>query len=97
MGPTAERPQHLAYPPVLNGLGEDAPERSVMHVLSWSSGSVLADAAIGGVTGYFLAPAHKDRIWWSIGGGIATGAAGVAGLLATVAASYARRSLSGRR
>jgi hypothetical protein len=49
LAPTAERPHHFAYPEVLSGLGYSSnPAGSVMHAVSWSTGSVLADAMIGG-------------------------------------------------
>jgi hypothetical protein len=90
--PTPDRPLHLAYPAVLHGLTEDDPARTVMHTLSWSSGSILVDAVIGGVAGYILAPSRSNRLYWAAGGGVATGAAGVCGLFATCVASYVGRS-----
>jgi len=87
----------MSYPAVLHGLGEDTPARSVMHTLSWSSGSVLVDAVIGGVAGYIIAPPRENRLYWAAGGGLVTGVGGVFGLLATAAASYVRRSPAERR
>jgi len=91
--PTAERPLHLSYPGVLNGLGDAAPGASVMHALSWSSGSVLVDAAIGGFAGYAVAPkTEKNSRWmWTAGGAVAAGVAGVFGLLVTVGYGYSLR------
>jgi len=92
LAPTAERPRHLAYNEVFSGLGDsNNPAGSVMHALSWSTGSIFADAIIGGAAGYFLSPSASDRWKWMLGGGVATGAAGALGLLATAGLSYARR------
>jgi len=62
-----------------------------MHAVSWSTGSIVIDTMIGGAAGYALSPSPGDRWKWALGGGAATGLAGVFGLLATAGFSYVRR------
>jgi hypothetical protein len=66
-------------------------EPYVLGAVSQSSGSIIVDAAIGGATGYLLAPT-KARARYAVGGAAATGLGGLLGLLGTVAFIYATKS-----
>jgi hypothetical protein len=58
-------------------------EPYALGALSQSTGSIVVDAAIGGVAGYVLAaPKYKSRA--ALGGAVVTGLGGFLGLLGTV-------------
>ena len=69
-------------------------EPLVLGAISQSTGSILIDSAIGGVTGYLLAP-EKCQARYAVGGAVATGLGGLLGLLGTVAFIYAAKSDKG--
>lgn len=72
-----------AYAPV-PALGSDSIFGTLTGVLSRSTGSVAADALIGALAGYLVAPRADARLAFALGGGVATGAAGVLGLVGTI-------------
>lgn len=58
-------------------------EPLALGALSQSTGSIVIDAAIGGVTGYVLAP-ERAKTTYALGGALATGLGGLLGLVGTV-------------
>ncbi len=70
-------------------------ESIALGALSQSTGSILIDTAIGGAVGYAMAP-KKQKYRYAVGGAVATGLAGVFGLLATAAFALANQR-DGRR
>jgi predicted cation transporter len=66
-------------------------ESLALGILSQSTGSVLIDAAIGGTTGFLLAPRDKKNRY-AVAGAVATGLGGVLGLVGTIAFIWATNS-----
>ena len=58
--------------------------------LTTSTGSPLTDALVGGIVGYLVAP-RSERKAFAVGGAVATGLAGVIGLLGTTFVGFERR------
>jgi hypothetical protein len=76
-------------------LGRERPALgAVFGVASQSSGSVMLDASLGALVGYVGAPSVKGRWKYAAGGAIATGLAGLTGLLCTLGVVYLKRGSS---
>jgi len=71
------------------GLGAPTATELVLGALSGSTGSVLADSALGGGVGYVLAPREK-KLRYAFGTAVASGIGGVVGL--ALAVLYIKRA-----
>ena len=58
-----------------------------LEALSTGSGAILVDTAIGAGVGYLIAPESK-KVAYAVGGGLATGLAGLLGLGGLLAVRY---------
>lgn len=70
--PMLSKEHRTILKPTLGGL--------TLGALSASSGSILVDAGIGAGIGWLIAPSGREKTAYAVGGGVATGLAGVLGL-----------------
>jgi hypothetical protein len=59
--------------------------------ITQSTGSFLVDGTLGAAAGYFAAPTDRQRFGYAVGGAVATGVAGLLGLVAIIGYSYVNR------
>jgi len=69
----------------------DALSGMALRGLTQSTGSLLIDGTLGAAAGYFAAPSDHQRVGYAVGGAVATGLAGLLGLVAILGYSYISR------